>query len=141
MLRSLLADRTKLELHHVKKESSVYGLVVAKNGPKFSESKEEGKGDIRRTPVGVTAEKTSMAEFADLLSGQLGTPVADMTGLKGRYDLAFDLRPYVANQTAPQSISSLIAEAMEEQLGLKVQPVKTVVDTLVIDHIEKPSEN
>jgi len=141
MLRSLLADRTKLELHHTKTESSVYGLVVAKNGPKFSESKEDGKSDIRRTPVGVTAEKTSMAEFADLLSGQLGTPVADMTGLKGRYDLAFDLRPYVANQTAPQSISSLIAEAMEEQLGLKVQPVKTVIDTLVIDHIEKPSAN
>ena len=141
MLRSLLADRTKLELHHVKKESSVYGLVVAKSGPKFSESKEEGKGDIRRTSVGVTAEKTSMAEFADLLSGQLGTPVADMTGLRGRYDLAFDLRRYVANQTAPQSIASLIVEAMEEQLGLKLQSVKTVVDTLVIDHIEKPSAN
>jgi uncharacterized protein (TIGR03435 family) len=141
MLRSLLADRIKLELHHAKKEASVYGLVVARNGPKFSESKEDGKSDIRRTPVGVTAEKTSMAEFADLLSGQLGTPVGDMTGLKGRYDLAFDLRPYVANQTAPQSISSLIVEAMEEQLGLKLQSVKTVIDTLVIDHIEKPSAN
>ena len=141
MLRSLLADRIKLELHHATKEASVYGLVVAKNGPKFSESKEDGKSDIRRTPVGVTAEKTSMAEFADLLSGQLGTPVADMTGLRGRYDLAFDLRPYVANQTAPQSISSLIVEAMEEQLGLKLQSVKTVIDTLVIDHIEKPSAN
>jgi uncharacterized protein (TIGR03435 family) len=116
MLRSLLADRTKLELHRAKNEASVYGLVVAINGPKFSESKENGKSDIRRTPVGVTAEKTSMGEFANLLSGQLGTPVADMTRLKGRYDLAFDLRPYVANQTAPQSISSLIVEAMEEQL-------------------------
>jgi uncharacterized protein (TIGR03435 family) len=82
-----------------------------------------------------------MAEFADLLLAQLGTPVADMTELKGRFDLAFDLRAYVANQTAPQSISSLIVEAMEEQLGLKLQSVKTIVDTLVIDHIEKPSEN
>ena len=82
-----------------------------------------------------------MAEFADLLSGQIGTPVADMTGLKGRYDLAFDLRPYLANQTAPQSISSLIVDFMEEQLGLKLQLVKTVVDTLVIDRIEKPSAN
>jgi uncharacterized protein (TIGR03435 family) len=141
MLRSLLADRVRLELHHAKQEASVYRLVVEKNGPKFSKSKEDGKSDIRRTPVGVTAEKTSMAEFADLLSGQLGTPVADMTGLKGRYDLAFDLRRYVASQTAPQAISSLIVEAMDEQLGLKLQSVKTVVDTLVIDHIERPSAN
>lgn len=141
MLRSLLADRFKLALHYAKKESSVYGLVVSKNGPKFFQSKEDGRSDIRRTPVGVTAENTSMAEFAGLLSGQIGTPVVDMTELKGRFDLAFDLRPYVASQTAPQSISSLIVEAMEQQLGLKLQSIKTMVDTLVIDHIEKPSAN
>lgn len=141
MLRALLADRFKLALHHATKEVGVYGLVVAKNGPKFRESKVDGKSNITRTPVGVTAEKISMSEFADLLSGQLATPVTDMTGLKGRFDLAFDLRQYVANASTPVSISSLIAEAMEEQLGLKLQSVKSSVDVLIIDHIERPSAN
>lgn len=118
MMRSLLADRFKLAVHHVIKEASVYGLVVSKVGPKLFASKEDGKSDIRRTLVGVTAEHTSMVEFADLLSGQLGMRVADLTGLSGRFDLAFDFRPYIANQTAPQSISKLMVEAMEEQLGL-----------------------
>src|SRR5262245_27560572 len=140
MLRSLLADRFKLAFHQANKEASIYGLVIAKNGPKFRESKEDGTSNITRTPVGVTAQKISMPEFADLLSGQLNTPVADMTGLKGRFDLAFDLRQYV-NENTPQSISSLILQAMEEQLGLKLQSVKTEIDTLVIDHIERPSAN
>ena len=142
MLRSLLADRLNLALHHASKEVGVYGLVVAKNGPKFHESKEDGKSSINRTAVGVTAEKISMPEFADLLSGQMATPVADMTGLKGRFDLAFDLRQYVvANPTTPVSISSLIVEAMEEQLGLKLQSTKSSVEVLIIDHIERPSAN
>ena len=141
MLRSLLADRLKLALHHASKEVGIYGLVVAKNGPKFRESKEDGKSSINRAAVGVTAEKISMPEFADLLSGQLATPVADMTGLKGRFDLAFDLRQYVANATTPVSISSLIVEAMEEQLGLKLQSTKSSVEVLIIDHIERPSAN
>jgi uncharacterized protein (TIGR03435 family) len=141
MFRSLLADRFKLKLHHANKEINIYGLAVAKNGPKFHESKEEGKSDITRTAIGVTAEKISMPEFADLLSGQLATPVVDMTGLKGRFDLAFDLRQYVANATTPVSISSLIVETMEEQLGLRLQSTKSSVDVLVIDHIERPSAN
>ena len=141
MFRSLLADRFKLTFHHANKEISIYGLFVAKNGPKFYESKEEGKSDITRTAIGVTAEKISMPEFADLLSGQLATPVVDMTGLKGRFDLAFDLRQYVANATTPASISSLIVEAMEEQPGLKLQSTKSSVEVLVIDHIERPSAN
>jgi uncharacterized protein (TIGR03435 family) len=141
MLRSLLADRFKLALHHASKEIGIYGLVVSKNGPKFRESKEDGKGNITRTAVGVTAEKISMPEFANLLSGQLATPVIDMTELKGRFDLAFDLRQYVANATTPVSISSLIVEAMEEQLGLKLQSTKSSLEVLIIDHIERPSAN
>jgi uncharacterized protein (TIGR03435 family) len=141
MLRSLLADRFKLKLHHANKEIGRYGLVVAKNGPKFRESKEEGKSNITRTAIGVTAEKISMPEFADLLSDRLTTPVVDMTGLKGRFDLTFDLREYVANATTPVAVSSLIVEAMEEQLGLKLQATKSSVDVLIIDHIDRPSAN
>jgi len=141
MLRSLLADRFKLAFHREQKELSAYRLVVANNGPKFRQSEAEGTNNIRRTQIGVIAEKISMPEFADLLSDQLRSPVADMTGLKGRFDLAFDLRQYVANESTPVSIPSLIMQAMEDQLGLKVQSAKTRVEVLAIDHIEKPSAN
>ena len=108
MLQSLLADRFRLVLHRAQKATTAYALVVAKGGPKFHQSQEDGNSNIHRTPVGVTAELISMSEFADLLSGQLNTPVVDRSGLKGRFDLAYDLRQYVANATTPLSISSLI---------------------------------
>jgi uncharacterized protein (TIGR03435 family) len=141
MMRSLLADRFKLAFHHTNKEVAIYDLIVAKNGPKFRESNGTGRGNITRTTTGVTAEQMSMQEFADLLSGQLATPVVDMRGLNGRFDLAFDLRQYVANANKPVDILSLILEAMPEQLGLKLQSTKRSVEVLVIDHIEKPSAN
>src|SRR5262245_1960626 len=141
MVRSLVADRFKLAFHREQKDGSVYALVVAKDGPKFRASDIEGKSNLKRTAVGVIAENTSMLEFADLLSAQLGSHVADMTRLQGRFDLAFDLRQYVAADGAPLPIAGLMLQAMEEQLGLKLQTTKTSIELLVIDHIEKPSPN
>ena len=141
MMRTLLADRFKLVLHRENREQSRYVLVVSKNGPKFRQSEGEGKSDIKRTQTGVIAEKISMLEFANILSGQLRSPVSDMTGLNRRYDLAFDLRQYVANETKPAAISSLILEAMEEQLGLKLESARGPVEVLVVDSVQRPSEN
>ena len=141
MLRSLLADRFKVALHRERKEVTLYALLAMKNGPKFKASEGDGKSNIRPTAVGVFAEKISMPEFADLLSRQLRSPVTDMTGLKGRYDLAFDLRQYVVNQSTPVGIASLLLEAMEDQLGLKLQSQKAPAEVLVIDHVEQPTEN
>jgi uncharacterized protein (TIGR03435 family) len=141
MLRSLLADRFKLAFHYEEKALIEYVLVVAKNGPKFRQAEGDGKGNVKRTQVGVTAERISMQEFADLLSGQLRSPVADKTGLKGTFDLAFDLRQYMANENTPVSISSLILQAMEDQLGLKLQSARGPAQVIVIDHLEKPSAN
>lgn len=141
MMRSLLADRFKLSLHRESKELTIYQLVVAKNGPKFHRSDGDGNRDIRRTRVGVVAEKISMPEFADYLSGQLRGPVEDRTGLEGSYDLALDLRQYVENVSTPVTIASLILEAMQDQLGLRLQSQKAPVEVLVIDRLEKPSAN
>jgi uncharacterized protein (TIGR03435 family) len=141
MMRSLLAERFKLGFHQERKERTVYALVVLKNGPKFRKSEEEGPNNIRRTQVGVIAEKISMPEFADLLSNQVGSPITDMTGLKGRFDLAFDLRQYVLTESKPMSISSLMMQAMEEQLGLKLQPAQVAIEFLIVDHIERTTAN
>ena len=141
MLRSLLADRFKVALHRERKEVTLYALLPMKNGPKFKASEGDGKSNIRPTAVGVFAEKISMPEFAVRLSRQLRSPVTDMTGLKGRFDLAFDLRQYVVNQSTPVGIASLLLEAMEDQLGLKLQSQKAPAEVLVIDHVEQPTEN
>jgi uncharacterized protein (TIGR03435 family) len=141
MMQSLLADRFKLVLHREKKELAIYKLVVAKSGPKFRKSEGEGNREIRRSRVGVVAEKISMSEFADYLSGEVHGPVQDMTGLTGSFNLALDLRPYVANASTPVMISSLILEAMRDQLGLQLQSQRGLTDILVIDHVERPTAN
>jgi uncharacterized protein (TIGR03435 family) len=145
MMQALLADRFKLALHREKKELAIYKLVVAKSGPKFRKSEgagnREGNLEIRRTRVGVAAEKISMSEFADYLSGEVQGPVQDMTGLTGSFNLALDLRPYAANLSTPVTISSLILEAMRDQLGLQLQSQKGLTDVLVIDHVERPTAN
>jgi len=89
------------------------------------------------------------------LSGQLGRPVLDQTGLKGKYDYRLE---YMEDQTQgsmlkgpegaagpdsapPESSMPSIFTAIQEQLGLKLESTKGPVDIIVIDHIEKPSEN
>jgi uncharacterized protein (TIGR03435 family) len=114
MLKALLADRFKLQLHHESKEFSVYGLVLAKGGPTLKESPLDPVEDGPAKPpvdVAVTgnrngvninlgrgayfnfannkmeAKKLTMAYFADLLARFVDRPVVDMTGLKGTYDV------------------------------------------------------
>ena len=169
MMRNLLAERFKLTVHHEKKDMvASYDLVVARNGPKFKEVKapppaddaplEPGplKTDANGFPVlprghGYTmaithdraalhSDEESMPKLAEKLSRQLRQPVTDGTGLKGKYDITLywvtELRPS-ADEPGPT-----IFQALQEQLGLKLESRKGPVDMLVVDHIEKvPTEN
>ncbi len=94
MLQNLLADRFKITLHREKKELPVYGLLVAKNGPKLTPGNLEGKSVMQPNGLSLTAKDTSMGEVADLLT-QMAIrmnlpPVVDMTGLPGRYNFTID---------------------------------------------------
>jgi uncharacterized protein (TIGR03435 family) len=151
MLQSLLAERMKAAVHHETKEVSVYDLVVGKNGPKFkvaetvgdelkakhpNASMAPGGAMIGRTdnPMKVELYAVPMTMLAGvLLSNVVGKPVMDHTGLTGRYDLALEM-------PAPDGGESIFT-AVQEQLGLKLEPAKGTVETLVIDHVERPSEN
>jgi uncharacterized protein (TIGR03435 family) len=134
MLRTLLAERFQLVLHRETKEMPVYALIVGKNGPKFHEWKE---GDpLPAFGSGGHAENFrdvgTIQRLADVLSAgpDLGRPVLDKTGLKGVYlfyvewDAGEDFLP-----------------AMQQQLGLKLESQRDPVDTLIIDHIDKPTTN
>jgi uncharacterized protein (TIGR03435 family) len=81
-----------------------------------------------------------MADFASFLEGQVHRTVVDKTGLAGKYDFAMKFARASAEVSAADDAPSIFA-AVEEQLGLKLRPAKGPVETLVVDHIEMPSEN
>jgi uncharacterized protein (TIGR03435 family) len=132
MLRNLLADRFKLAIHREMRDSSVYALVVAKDGPKFKEASESrfsaktGRGHLE-------IHHADMALFArNVPIDAVDRPIVDMSGLKGFFDLTLDWSP----ETGPS-----IFTAVQEQLGLKLEPRKVPLEFIVVDHIERPSEN
>jgi len=170
MLRNLLAERFHLTVHREKKEGQVYDLIVAKNGPKLKESaKTPAPKDAPEPPSGrLTLDQEgfpvltpgrgprmaisgdrgsavftegSMEQLVDLLSHQVGRPVTDATGLKGKYD--FSLRWSMEGFGKPgEDPGPTIFGAVQEQLGLKLEQKKGPIDMIVIDHIDKvPTEN
>jgi uncharacterized protein (TIGR03435 family) len=145
MLRTLLEDRFKLAVHRESKEMPGYALVVAKSGfklkpvePGGSDTNSNG-GHVRT----LTAKKTSMAQLADLVARWLGEIVVDKTAIDGVYDFEFrwtndDQTP---NGTDAEAAPSLLT-ALQETLGLRLQPQKVPVEIVVVDHVERvPSEN
>jgi uncharacterized protein (TIGR03435 family) len=147
MLQTLLADRFKLSFHRQNKELKAFVLTVAKGGAKLSPAAApDGKPFRQNTANGTIAKSITIQEFADFISGPLQMPVVDQTGLPGRYDFAIDFTPYLPDSThnmdgtKPDTTSILMA-ALEGELGLKMESRKTQVEVMVVDHIEKSSEN
>jgi uncharacterized protein (TIGR03435 family) len=151
MLQTLLTDRFKLVLRHETKEVPVYHLVVAKNGPRLKESSQKSGSISGRGPGQVEGQKASMAMLVKLLTFQLGQTVEDQTDLKGNYDFKLSWMPDELQQGRPGGPDSAanpvdpsgasIFTAIQEQLGLKLEASKSLVEVLVIDHAERPTEN
>jgi uncharacterized protein (TIGR03435 family) len=145
MVQSLLADRFKLVAHAETRELPVYDLVVAKGGPKLGATQSDGT--TINTGYGriEVQSSNSVAVFAEELSKVAGRDVVDKTGVAGRYDLKLrftpDQGPAMLNgQPIPEPPPDLFT-ALQEQLGLKLEPAKGPVQVLVIDQIELPSAN
>jgi len=145
MLIPLLADRFHLHVRLVPKVMTVYELVVAKGGPKLKLTEPVTHGSMNFDFSGndntLIAKKATMSELAGALSAWAQQHiVVDDTGLKGEGDFSLKWSSDVAEeQGGPNFIS--IFTAIQDQLGLKLQPAKLPVDTLVIDHAEMPTEN
>jgi uncharacterized protein (TIGR03435 family) len=151
MLQRMLAERCKLVVHREVKETRVTSLVVAKGGVKFKETDPTVKHpDGQKLPWGgvmvpggedgMKFYDTSMASLASFLSSMAngGRPIQDKTGLAGRYDITLKLGTADADAESP--LASMIASGLSG-LGLKLDSEKGQVETLVIDHMERPSEN
>lgn len=148
MLQTLLADRFGLKTHKEARVMQVYAMMLAKNGPKFQESPTEGTFVLERTsPAVLNAHHARMSDLAQGISGEIGRPVIDATGLKGRYEIHMDITPYLTQPSAGSNggqvdLPGILFTGLQDILGLKLESRKESVDMLVIDHADKsPSEN
>lgn len=145
MMQSLLADRFQLKVHHETRELQVYQLVIAKSGSKLKEAKTTEGGSLNWNNQSLTATIAAMESFCHFLSDRLHRKVEDRTGLSGRYDFTMQWSPdeaagESAAATGADQLPSLFT-AVQEQLGLKLEPTKGLVDTIVVDHVQMPSDN
>ena len=145
MMRQLLAERFKLSFHRENREMKAFALTVLPTGPKMHESAPGTPTHRENTAYSTIAKAMTMQEFADFLSGPMETPIVDKTGLKERYDFVLDFRPYLPVVDRPLGLDDFLGAmkaALEGQLGLKLERLnKTPIEVLVVDHVEKPSEN
>jgi len=141
MLQNLLAERFRLSIHRATKELPVYSLVIGQDGPKLKKSAPDAKMDS--TFMSGPASRITATETVPSLANQLelatGLPVLDKTGLSGPYEIKLEW----SSDDGPVGITSdpSLFAALQKQLGLKLQASRELLPVLVIDHVEKPSEN
>ena len=159
MLRVLLEDRFQLMVHRETREMPAYALLLGKNGSKLAPHTGGDPPPGERVRMGrglLRFKKGSTAGLATNLSLQLGRMVIDKTDLKDDYDFelqwtpepgqggpeAFGLPPSGSDAPPPVDTNGpSIFTALQEQLGLRLESQKGPVEILVIDHVEKASEN
>jgi uncharacterized protein (TIGR03435 family) len=149
MLQTLLADRFKLTFHRETREISALILVVSSKGHKLKPADKPGEPSFKTGKMSLTGAGATLSELTQFLSHELREPVIDQTGLKGLFNYTLDINAYVTDEMRksggdgpPLEANSIIASAMQEQLGLKVEAKKTPVSMLIVEHLEKsPTEN
>jgi uncharacterized protein (TIGR03435 family) len=159
MLQSLLKERFGLVVHHERKEAPGYALLVGKGGvrltlsapPSEPSAAEDPEADTmaalkkkimggagKTPPPGVSRfgfQGIDAGQLAGILSGLLQSPVADLTGLKGTYDVALDV------STDQDHAFGSVFEAAEK-LGLKLERRRVPTDALVVDKVSRvPTPN
>ena len=171
MLQTLFEERFKLKVHRETKESPVYALVAGKGGPRIKLSSDQVSQDVNgpapagagpnrgaiRIGVGnLVGNAVTISWFASMLSSRLDRLIMDKTNLSGRFDIRLKWTPSPGESLfgVPAEIIDMngvtvrldpsgpsIFSAIQEQLGLKLESAKAPVDLLVIDRVERPSEN
>jgi uncharacterized protein (TIGR03435 family) len=156
IVQQLLADRFMLGFHHAQRELPVYRVVIAKGGPKLTATTKEEEQATNTAVIGIaagqmTVRNATMSEFASLMQRyvRLDRPIVNHTGIAGKYNFKltwtpdfsqFDGNPPPGPAREDENAPSLYT-AMQEQLGLKLEAAREPADVLVIDHVERPSEN
>jgi len=157
-LARLLEERFQLKVRHEKRDQPAYILTVDKKGSKMPV---HDPADLKHEPIGgagfqngelhMTGQNAAMSYFAFFLSRIMDRNVVDKTGLPDHYDVDFhyvpelppgkDGGPVMLNGQPVSADGPNIFTALREQLGLRLEKGNGPVDYLVIEHVEKPSEN
>jgi uncharacterized protein (TIGR03435 family) len=141
LMLALLEERFQFKFHRTTKEAPVYSLEVAKSGPKLKEHTDSSEPSMSTNSQGtkmvMTATKMTVQSLAASLKRQTGWPVVDHTGLKGEFDFELEWD----RDDTPNSLGPSIFTALQEQLGLKLNAARGSVEILVIDRVERASEN
>jgi uncharacterized protein (TIGR03435 family) len=160
MMRTLLATRFGLAMHSESRPADGFALVVAEGGPKLTKASgteaKQGMNRIAGNPL--TASNTTMAQLAQTLSGSLGRPVVDATGLADRYNFTLTWTPgdnergaFAGLQLPPEIREKIraaedpngpaLSTALREQLGLQLLARRVPREMMVIDRASMPTEN
>jgi uncharacterized protein (TIGR03435 family) len=152
MLNGVLENRFQLKIHHEQRELPMFALLATKGGVKMKpadEAQAKGRSYVYRPTVrGVEIQAFSMPMrmLADIFSGQLQSPVSDETNLDGSFQFTLEFHPDDLRQKEPGDAAQdpmwvSLYQAVQEQLGLKLEKRRGPVDVVVIDHVEKPVLN
>ncbi len=158
MVRSLIADRFRLKFHREDREMPVYTFSIAKGGSKLRESAPVTTPEgppllafvIAPDAVRLPGRSASLAEMCAIFQRTaLDRPVVDRTGLSGRYDFDLEFTPdesQFGGQIKTESPDDAkrppdLLTAMQQQLGLQLTATRAAISTMVIDHVDRPSDN
>jgi uncharacterized protein (TIGR03435 family) len=166
MLQSLIADRFQLKFHRQMRDSPVYALVVAKDGPKIRLVDDQqspsvdgpsppgagpNRGAVRIGAGSLIGNAVPLSLFSRFLSQRLDRTIIDQTNLAGRFNIQLQWAPGPGETLydpggsflppPAESSGPSVFAAIREQLGLELKSVRAPVEMFVIDHAEKPSEN
>ena len=150
MMQQILFDRFDLKVHHEKKDIPAYALVEAKGGSKLKEAdpampKNPRDGTLQVGDGELSGQAIPISRFARGLSGAVDRQVVDQTGLTGKYDVKLQWLPdrESLNQqdNAANGSRASIFTALQEQLGLRLEATHAEFDTIVVEHIEMPTDN
>jgi uncharacterized protein (TIGR03435 family) len=155
MLKALVADRFKLTTHRETRELPAYALVVAPGGPKMTKNENNPNGlpGLLFRGLGVLpVTNATMPDFAGVMQlAVLDRPVVDRTNLQGRYDFTLTWTPdetqfasfgvRIPPPSGAADAPPALFTAVQEQIGLRFESVRAPVEVMVIDRVERPSEN
>lgn len=136
--RTLLADRFHLVLRHESKVMPAFALVQTKGGAKLQPAKSGSPGGTSNGRGMVQVNNGSLADFASVLADAVGRPVVDRAGIQGGFDIKLT---WVPDNSSPEIVGPTLYSAIQEQLGLKLVAAHLPIPILIIERVEKPSEN